>query len=240
MSTTPHNEAKKSEIAKIVLMPGDPLRAQKAALKFLKNPKLVNKVRGMYAYTGTYKNKRVTIMAHGMGMPSIGIYSYELYKFYDVDCIIRFGTAGAYKKEINVGDVIIADAAFSTSTYAKDLGIKNAPKILKPTPVVLKKAIEAAKEMKIKYHTTQVVSEDVFYNHYSLAEKIRRSKNSSAVEMEAYALYANAIYLKKKALTILTCSDSMVTNESMSADQRQEKTETMIQLALNTAIKMMK
>lgn len=235
---TPHNEAKKSDIAKIVLMPGDPLRAKKAAETYLKNYKLVNKLRGMYAYTGTYKNKKITIMAHGMGMPSIGIYSYELFNFYDVKYIIRFGTAGSYTKNIKVGDLIISNAAFSESSYAKDIGIKNPGKILKPSPVILKKAVECAKKMKLKYHLCQIASEDAFYNAYPLKEKIKRSMNSKAVEMEAYALYANAIKFKKDALTILTCSDSLVTGEQMSAIKRQESTTAMIELALNTAIKL--
>lgn len=234
---TPHNEAKKNDIAKIVLMPGDPLRAKMAAETFLKNPKLVNQVRGMYAYTGTYKGKKITIMAHGMGIPSIGIYSYELFKFYDVDYIIRIGTAGGYKG-IEVGDVIISNAAYSYSTYAKDIGIKNAPKKLLPSKKLLNTAVKTADEMKLKYHVGQIASEDAFYNAYSVKEAIKRNHNSIAVEMEAYALYANAQYLKKNALTILTCSDSFFSKKQMSSKERQESTKTMIKLALNTAIKL--
>lgn len=218
-------------------MPGDPLRAKIAAETFLKNSKLVNQVRGMYAYTGTYKGKKITIMAHGMGIPSIGIYSYELFKFYDVDYIIRIGTAGGYKG-IEVGDVIISNAAYSYSTYAKDIGIKNAPKKLLPSKKLLNTAVKTANEMKLKYHVGQTASEDAFYNAYSVKEAIKRNHNSIVVEMEAYALYANAQYLKKNALTILTCSDSFFSKKQMSSKERQESTKTMIKLALNTAIKL--
>ncbi|MDE6477375.1 MAG: purine-nucleoside phosphorylase [Mycoplasmoidaceae bacterium] len=236
--STPHNQAKKEDIAKVVLMPGDPLRAKFVAENYLQNAKLVNFVRNMYAYTGEYKGKKVTIMAHGMGIPSVGIYSYELFKFYDVDYIIRFGTAGGYKENIKVGDVIIAKSSFSESRYAIDLGIKDAPKILYPSKLLLDKAIESASSLNIKYHLSQVASEDVFYNCYTLEQNIARTQNSDAVEMEAYALYANAQLLNKHALTILTCSDSMVTGEQMTSQQRQTSTKNMIELVLDIAIRL--
>ncbi len=236
--STPHNEAKKEDIANVVLMAGDPLRAKFVAENYLTNYKLVNSVRNMFAYTGTYKNRKVTVMGHGMGMPSVGIYSYELFKFYDVDYIIRFGTAGSYKKEINVGDVVISKSAYSESNYARDLGIKDASSTLYPSKLLLDKAIQAAKDKNINFHLSQVFSEDVFYNCYSLEQNIKRSCNSDVVEMEAYALYANACMLNKHALTILTCSDSFITKQEMTSEQRKSSTKNMIELVLEISTRL--
>jgi purine-nucleoside phosphorylase len=162
---TPHNKAKLNDIAKVVLMPGDPLRAKWIAENFLKSAKLVNDVRGMFAYTGTYKNKKITVMAHGMGMPSIGIYSYELFKFYNVNTIIRVGSAGAFAKTIKLGDVIIAKEAFSESIYAKDVGVKvPSSKILKASNRILNVCLATTQQMKIKPHVGKVLCEDVFYS----------------------------------------------------------------------------
>lgn len=230
---TPHNEAKKSDIAKIVLMPGDPLRAEWIAKTYLTKPKLVNKVRGMYAYTGIYKNKRITVMGHGMGIPSIGIYSYELFKFYDVDYIIRVGSTGGYKKDIQVGDVIISKSAFSESNYAIDVGLKTHSKTLYPSKCLFDLAVAKANELGIRHHLSQVFSEDVFYNKYTLLQNVKRSHNSDCVEMEAFALYANADLLHKQALVLLTCSDSFVSHKSMSPEQRQKSFKSMVELALN-------
>jgi purine-nucleoside phosphorylase len=162
---TPHNKAKLSDIAKVVLMPGDPLRAKWIAENFLKSPKLVNDVRGMFAYTGAYKNKKVTVMAHGMGMPSIGIYSYELFKFYNVNTIIRVGSAGAFTKSIKLGDVIVAKEAFSESIYAQDVGVKVPKnKILNASSKPLNLCLSVARQMKIEPHVGKVLCEDVFYS----------------------------------------------------------------------------
>jgi purine-nucleoside phosphorylase len=160
-----HNKAKLHEIAKVVLMPGDPLRARWIAETFLKKPKLVNDVRAMYAYTGTYKNKKITVMAHGMGMPSIGIYSYELYKIYDVDTIIRVGSAGAFVKELAIGDVVIAKEAYSESVYAKDIGVKvPCNNILKGSISILNKCNLTAKALNLKPYVGKILSEDAFYS----------------------------------------------------------------------------
>ncbi|MDE5651665.1 MAG: purine-nucleoside phosphorylase [Ureaplasma sp.] len=234
---TPHNNAKKEDIAKIVLMPGDPLRAKWIAENFLENAKCVQDVRGMFAYTGTYKNKRITIMAHGMGIPSIGIYSYELFKFYDVDTIIRIGSTGSYSPNVKVNDVILVDEAYSESTYASllDLDVKNQV-IAAPSPD-LNKTIEAtAKELNINLIVGRCHSSDVFYRQISL-DKLVETTNSICVEMEAFALFANAKILNKNAATILTCSDSLVTGESLDPELRQTSFKKMVLIALESAIK---
>jgi purine-nucleoside phosphorylase len=235
---TPHITAKLNEIASTVLMPGDPLRAKWIAETFLSKPKLVNSVRGMFCFTGTYKNKKVSVMAHGMGMPSIGIYSYELFHFYKIKNIIRIGSCGSLDKKVNLGDVVICDEAFSYSVYAKDMGIKVSNHTLRPSPSLLKLCETTAKQVHIKkYHKAKVLCEDAFYNIYSVPQKIKRSNGSKVVEMEAFALYANAIKEKKNALCLLTVSDSLVTHESMPPLQRQTSFKDMVVLALETAIK---
>ena len=226
--STPHNEAQKGQIAKVVLMPGDPLRAKWIAESFLKDAKLVNKVRGAYAYTGTYNGKKVTVMAHGMGIPSIGIYSYELFKFYDVDAIIRIGSAGSLCKEIKVGDVFISSSAISFSNYAEQIGVKVKNNTLYPTKELVDLAETVCKENNIKYAIGNVASEDAFYNQYTPEQSRERHQGAQMVEMEAFGLYANAIKTNKKALVLLTCSDSLITHESMSALERQTSFEKMV------------
>jgi purine-nucleoside phosphorylase len=192
----------------------------------------------MFCFTGTYKNKKVSVMAHGMGMPSIGIYSYELFHFYHVKNIIRIGSCGSLDKNINLGDVIICDQAFSFSIYAKDIGVKVTNHILKPSTSLLKLCETTAKKINIKkYHKAKVLCEDAFYNIYSVPEKIKRSLGAKVVEMEAFALYANAIKEKKNALCLLTVSDSLITHESMPPLERQISFKDMVVLALETAIK---
>lgn len=234
---TPHNNAKQGQIANVVLMPGDPLRAKWIAENFLENYELVNEVRGMLCYTGTYKNKRVSIMGHGMGIPSIGIYSYELFKFYGVDTIIRIGTAGSYSESIKVNDVFLVNEAFSDSTYADILGVQTIDSCLTPSSEVNKVITETAKEENIDIKTGRCYSSDVFYGKRPLEENVERTK-ALCVEMEAFALFANAKILNKKAATILTCSDSLVTGESLSADARQTSFKRMVLLALNSACKL--
>ena len=232
---TVHNHAKKGEIAKVVLMPGDPLRAKWIAEEMLENAKLVNNVRGMLCYTGIYKNHEVSIMAHGMGIPSIGIYSYELFKFYDVNTIIRIGSAGSYVKDVNVNDVVVVTEAFSESTYAKILGVSD-KQVLKATEETTKIIEETAKELKIPLKEVRCHSSDVFYGTRSLEEQIKITE-SEVVEMESFGLFANAILLKKHAATLLTCSDSLVTGEELSADERQKTFKDMVLIALEAAIK---
>lgn len=231
---TPHNKARKEDIAKIVIMPGDPLRAKWISDNFLKDSKLVNDVRGMLAFTGKYNNTKITVMGHGMGMPSIGIYSYELFNFYDVETIIRVGSAGSYSKDINVGDLILASESYSESTYAKYLGIEAKNNILSGNSSLNNLIQEIAKSNNIDLVSARIHSSDVFYGSDRNLDQLVKETKSKAVEMESFALFANAIKLNKKAATLLTCSDSLVTHESMSAEDRQTKFHNMIVLALKT------
>ncbi len=231
---TPHNKANLGDIAPIVLMPGDPLRAKFIAENYLTNPKLVNEVRGMLAYTGDYEGHRVTVMGHGMGCPSIGIYSYELFAFYNVDTIIRIGSCGAYVPECNLGDIIIAQAAVGYSHYAEMMGVEVQDNQIGATPELVNLAIDTAKNLNQPVHVGIVNSSDVFYGvtNGPKIDKMITNHEILAVEMEAYALYINAKKLNKKALTILTVSDSLVTHEEMSADARQTGFKNMMKFAL--------
>ncbi len=236
---TPHNKAKKGEIAKVVLMPGDPLRAKYMAEKFLENIKLVNEVRGMYCYTGTYKGKEISIMGHGMGIPSVGIYSYELYKFYDVELIMRVGSTGSYSKKINVGDVVVVDDSYSESTYAEMVGAVAKDHVLKSTPEIVDLVLKTAKEIKIPVKKVRCHASDAFYGKYKLEETIERTK-SDCCDMESFGLFANAQILNKKAVTLLTCSDSLVTGDALSAEDRKTGFADMFKLALDVSIKYLK
>lgn len=234
---TAHNTAKKGEIAKVVLMPGDPLRAKWISETFLTDIKKVNEIRGMYAFTGKYKGKEVTIMGHGMGIPSIGIYSYELFHFYDVDVIIRIGSAGSYSKDINVGDLILTKEAYSDSLFAKTIGVNAHKNMLSASKEINDLIKKIANQNNQKIVETTVHSSDVFYgNVLNIEQIIKNTNNSKVVEMESFGLFANAIKLNKKAATLLTCSDSLITHEAMSAEDRQTKFVDMVKLALETAI----
>lgn len=234
---TPHNNAKLGEIAKIVLMPGDPLRAKWIAENFLTDAKLVNDVRGMFCFTGKYKDMTISVMAHGMGIPSIGIYSYELFKFYDVDTIIRIGSAGAYSPEVKVNDIILVDQAYSESTYADVLKVKTDNGCLTPSSDVNNVIISEAKNDNIDLKVGRCHSADVFYRNAKVTDLVATTK-AICVEMEAFALFANANILNKKAATLLTCSDSLVTGESLDAVSRQTTFKKMVLLALNSAYKL--
>ncbi len=240
---TPHNSAKKEQIAKVVLMPGDPLRAKYIAENFLENYECVNEVRGMLAYTGFYKGKRITVMAHGMGIPSIGIYSYELFKFYDVDTIIRIGSCGAYLPDMQLGEIIVASEVVSLSTYAQCVGLNVTNNKLYATKEIADLVNHTAKELNIKVRDGLVVSGDVFYKEgkdYAdwINEKVK-NEGLLAAEMEAFGLYANAMITNKKALTILTVSDSIVNpNMQLSPDERVTTFKNMMKLALESAIKL--
>jgi len=234
---TPHNEAKIGEIASTVLMPGDPLRAKYIAETFLDNPKLVNQVRGMYAYTGTYKGKDITVMASGMGMPSIGIYSYELYKFYNVDNIIRIGSAGSYVKELNIYDILLVDKSYSESSYANTQNgeTKN---ILESSKYLNDIIINTSKELNINIQVGTAHSSDVFYKEDNKYEELVEKYNTKAVEMESFALFHNANVLGKNATCLLTISDSFITNEETTSEERQTHFNEMIKLALESALKL--
>lgn len=234
---TPHIEAKLGEIAKTVLMPGDPLRAKYIAENFLENVKLVNQVRGMLAYTGTYKGNEVTVMASGMGMPSIGIYSYELYKFYNVENIIRIGSAGAYSKDINLYDVLLAYDCYSESSFAKTQNGETS-NILKGNDVLNNIIIETAKECNKKLIVGRIHSSDVFYKANDNFEELNKEYGCLACEMESFALFQNANCLNKKAACLLTVSNSLVTLEETTSEQRQKSFNEMIELALEASLKM--
>lgn len=232
---TAHNEAKINEIAKTVLMPGDPLRAKYIAENFLENPRLVNKVRNIYAYTGTYKGKELTIMASGMGMPSIGIYSYELFKFYDVDNIIRIGSAGSYVEDLNVKDLVLVNSSYSDSSYAY---VQNGYLLnhIEGNAEINNVIENTSKELNLKIKKENIYSSDVFY--HDKEDDFVKKNNLKAVEMESFALFHNAKALHKNAACILTISDSFVTKQEMTSDERQNSLTEMITLALESAIKL--
>ena len=230
---TPHNEAEKGDIAKTVLMPGDPLRAKFIVETFLDDYKLVNSVRNIYAYTGHYKGKEVTIMASGMGMASIGIYSYELYKFYDVDTIIRIGSAGAYTDELNLYDIVLADGAYSESTFAKTQNNEES-NILHGSKELNDHIKEVAKNMGINIHFNNIHSSDVFYKENDNFRELNEKYGCSCVEMESFALFHNAKVLGKKAACILTISDNLVTHAKTTPEERQNSFKQMIELALES------
>ena len=234
---TPHNEAQVGQIAPVVIMPGDPLRAKMIAEKYLENVELVNKVRNIYAYTGEYKGKKITIMASGMGMPSMGIYSYELFSVYNVECIIRVGSAGAYTDKLNLYDVVLADSCYSESTFAKtqngeERNILDASKELNDV------IIETANSINQKVTRGVIHSSDVFYKANNRFEELNNKYGCLCVEMESFALFHNANVLGKKAACLLTISDSLVTHEETTAEERQNSFNSMIELALESSLKL--
>ena len=231
---TAHNNAKANDFAKTVLMPGDPLRAKYIAETYLENPRQVTAVRNMFGYTGTYKGKEISVMGGGMGMPSIGIYSYELFNFYGVDQIIRIGSAGALQDHIKVMDVVIGMGACTDSNYAYQYGL---PGTFAPIAdyELMNKAIETAKRQGTNVVVGNVVSSDVFYNADPTVNDRWRSMGVLAVEMEAAALYMNAAKAKKKALCMLTISDHICTGEALCAEDRQLGFGKMMEIALELA-----
>lgn len=234
---TPHIKAQKGEIAKTVLMPGDPLRAKMVAEKYLKNVKLVSDVRGIPAYTGFYKDKEVTVMASGMGMPSIGIYSYELYKFYDVENIIRIGTAGAYTDKLSLLDLVLVDKAYSESSYAENQN-GYLERTIDSDSSLNNIILETATDIQIPILTGTIHSSDVFYSDVCDFNKLRDEHNCLGVEMESFSLFHNAKVLNKKATCILTISDSFLFEKNLTSEERQNSLHQMITLALESAIKM--
>ncbi|MDR0832240.1 MAG: purine-nucleoside phosphorylase [Bacillales bacterium] len=232
--STPHNKAEVGDFAETVLMPGDPLRAKWIAETFLSEVVEVNSVRNMLGYTGNYKGKRVSVMGSGMGMPSIGIYSYELFNVYNVKRIIRVGSAGSYKKEVKIRDVVIAMGSSTNSNYAQQYHLNGTYSALASYNLV-EKAVEVAKRKKVNYHVGNVFSSDVFYTAGGDDINKWASMGVSCVEMESYALYCNAAYLGKEALTLLTISDSLITHEATTAEERQTSFAQMIEIALEIA-----
>ncbi len=229
---TPHIEALKEDIAPLVLMPGDPLRAKSIAEKFLTNYKQVNGIRNMLAFTGDYNGKRVTIFGSGMGMPSIGIYSYELFNFYDVQRIIRIGSAGAYVDSLNLYDVVLASSAYSESSYAK-VFCNNKKDTTYPSPKLNEDIIAKAKEIDQKITLGTIHSSDVFYHSDTdYFKKIAKKYKAICVEMESNALFVNASKLGKEASCLLTISDSLVKKTATTAEERQNNFMAMVKLAL--------
>ncbi len=228
---TPHNGADKGDIARTVLMPGDPLRAKYIADTYLEDVKCFNTVRNMFGYTGTYKGKRISVMGGGMGMPSIGIYSYELYHFYDVDAIIRIGSAGAMQDDVNVMDLVIGMGACTNSSYADQYQL---PGTFAPIPDygLLEKAVNTAREKGASVRVGNILSSDVFYNDRKDFNDRWKRMGVLAVEMEAAALYMNAARAGKKALCILTISDHLYREDSLSAEDRQTGFRQMMEIAL--------
>ncbi len=230
---TPHNEAKLGDFAKTVLMPGDPLRAKFIAENFLEDAKLVNNVRGIHGYTGTYNGKPVSVMASGMGMPSMAIYSYELFNFYDVDNIIRIGTAGVVDPSLKVREVVFGQGACTNSAYQRQY---NLPGTFAPicSFELLEKAVNVAREMGIDPKVGNLYSSDIFYDDAGSLKEWQKM-GVLATEMEAAALYMNAARAGKKALAICTISDNPFTGEATTAEERQNTFTTMMKIALEIA-----
>lgn len=227
---TPHIEAKEGEIAKTVIMAGDPLRAKFMAEKYLDNPTIYNQVRGMFGYTGTYKGKRVSIQGHGMGIPSIGIYTYELFNFYDVDTIIRVGSAGAIDDDLNIGDIVMGMGACTNSNYARQYNLCGTF-----APIadfgLLSKAVSEAERQGFRYKVGNLYSSDTFYDDENSLKQWQKM-GVLAVEMEAPALYMNAARAGKKALCICTISDCPFKNIATTSEQRQTGFTNMMEVAL--------
>lgn len=233
--STPHNKANVGDIAKTVLMPGDPLRAKYIAEEFLDDVVCFNTVRNMFGYTGTYKGKPLSVMGHGMGMPSMGIYSYELYDQYGVENIIRIGSAGGLSDEVDLMDIVIAMGASTNSNYASQYKL---PGILAPIADfgLLRTAVEVAEKKQCKVQVGNVLSSDTFYTDDPKDNDLWKRMHVLAVEMESAALYYNAARLGKKALCILTISDHLYSGKELSAEERQTGFRQMMEIALETGI----
>ena len=238
--STPHNEAKIGEIAKTVIMPGDPLRAKYIAENFLNDYKLVNSVRGMYAYTGTYKGKEITVMAHGIGIPSIGIYCYELYKIYGVENIIRIGSCGGYLPELKLFDIVLSEKVFSESNFA--LTLNNEDCHIVDADLTLNNIIkETANEANINIHIGNTVCTDCFDVYMTdvnqFLARVPEGFNPASAEMEAFALFYVAKMLNKKAACLMSVVDSKYIKEIATPEERQTGLNNMIRLALDSSLK---
>ena len=234
--STPHNAAEKGQIAKVVLMPGDPLRAQFIAENFLDGAQCFTSVRGMLGYTGRYKGQEISVMGHGMGMPSVGIYSYELYSFYDVEKIIRIGSAGGMDPRLDLGDIVIAQGACTDSNFAAQYEL---PGTFAPIADydMLSAAVSLARKKGLRHIVGNVLSSDFFYTPSPQRNTRWMTMGVLCVEMECAALYMNAAFLKKKALGLLTISDLIGdSSRSMTAQERQTKFLDMMELALDTSL----
>lgn len=235
MINTPHIKCEKQDIAEIVLMPGDPLRAKFIAETYLKDYKLINTIRNMLAYTGYYKDKKVTIFSSGMGMPSMGIYSYELYKFFDVKKIIRIGSCGAYTDKINLYDLILVNESYSDSSFAL---IQNGydKKTIDASLELNDAIIDTALQLKISLNKGRIYSSDIFYKEKDDFNYLYTTKKCLGVEMESFALFHNAKVLGKEASCILTVSDNLVTKEATTSLEREQAFTKMMELALEAIL----
>ena len=232
---TPHNAAKMGDIAETILLPGDPLRAKVIAETYLEDVVQFNSVRNMFGYTGTYKGKKVSVMGTGMGIPYIGIYSHELIHFYGVKNLIRVGSCGGMQEEMKVGDVIMAQGACTNSSYAHHYQLPGTMCAIADYGL-LKTAQEIAEEKKVTWHVGNILSSDVFYTE-TPEWKSWAKMGVLGVEMESFALYCEAARAGVKALGIFTVSDSMVTGEETTAEQRQNDFKAMMEVALETAVR---
>lgn len=236
-----HCNAKKEDIAKNVLMPGDPLRAKYIAENFLENARLVNTVRNMLAYTGTYKGKEITVFSSGMGMASMGIYCYELYKFYDVENIIRIGSCGAYSEDLNIFDTILIDKAYTENNFSFEWNEKDCH-LVDSNPTLNETIINTAHEIGIDFIKGNTLCTDCFdgylENVSGLLNRLPKDLNIIAAEMEAFALFYIANYLNKNASCLLTVVDSICKKQEISSEQREQSLNNMIKLALESIIKM--
>ena len=234
---TPHISATPQDFAKTVLMPGDPLRSKFVAENFLEDAHLINNVRGIQGYTGTYKGTKVSVMASGMGIPSIGIYSYELYNFFDVENIIRIGSAGSIHMDVHVRDLVFAMGASTNSNYGRQFTL---PGTFAPIAdyTLLKTAIAQAEAMNATYHVGNVLSSDTFYDAQEDANDKWIKMGILCIEMETAGLYMNAAKAGKRALGLFTISDHILTHEELSAEDRQNSFTQMMEVALNTAVAM--
>ena len=235
--STPHNSAEIGAFAKTVLMPGDPLRAKFIAETYLEEPKLVNNVRGIQGYTGTYKGVPVSVMASGMGMPSMAIYSYELFNMYGVENILRVGSAGAVSMELKLRDIVLGQGACTSSSMQDNFGVHG-----HFAPIadfdLLRCAAQICEERKLRYKAGNLISSDIFYNDDPAFNQPFLNLGALAVEMEAAALYMNAARAGKRALAICTISDHVLTGEATSAEERQTTFNEMMELALEVAVRM--
>lgn len=234
---TPHIEAKLEDISNIVIMPGDPKRVEYIVKNFLEDYVLVNEVRGCLGYTGYYKGKKITVFASGMGIPSMGIYSHELYKFYNVETIIRIGSAGSYTKELNVNDLFLVTSSYSESNYAMNY-CKSNIKTVNPSQEINNKIKETSLELNINLKEGKCHSTESFYTKEFDIEDFVNNTNCKCTEMETYSLFTNAKELNKNASCILTISDSLITNESLSSKERETNFNNMIKLVLETTLKL--
>ena len=233
---TAHINATPSDFAKTVLMPGDPKRSKFVAENLLENARLVNNVRGIQGYTGTYKGKEVSVMASGMGMPSIAIYSYELFNFFEVDNIIRVGSIGGMSEKVKIRDIIIGMGASTTSNYAVQYGLEGTFAPLADFSL-LETVVDEAKKLGVRFAVGNLLSSDIFYNANAEAYKKWQALGVLGVEMEAAALYMNAAYAGKRALAMCTVSDHLLTGETTTSAERENSFIDMMKIALNTAIR---